>query len=144
MATFYRHTQPGIVMIAALAPGAAIVAFAAFVIPVSGVRWILVAMAVGLIILAWLFSSLTVEVHAQEVRWHFGPGFWRYRLALAEIAAAEPVRNSWLNGFGIRIGPGVRLYNVSGLDAVELRLKSGEIRRLGTDDPQGLAAAVKP
>jgi hypothetical protein len=39
--------------------------------------------------------------------------------------------------------PGRRLYNVSGLDAVELRLKTGDIRRIGTDDPQGLAAALK-
>jgi hypothetical protein len=35
------------------------------------------------------------------------------------------------------------LYNVSGLDAVELRLKTGDIRRIGTDDPRGLAAALK-
>jgi hypothetical protein len=32
---------------------------------------------------------------------------------------------------------------VSGLNAVELKLKSGEIRRIGTDDPLGLAAALK-
>jgi hypothetical protein len=27
-------------------------------------------------------------------------------------------------------------------DAVELKLKSGEIRRIGTDDPNGLVAAL--
>jgi hypothetical protein len=32
---------------------------------------------------------------------------------------------------------------VSGLDAVELELKSGDIRRIGTDDPRGLAAALR-
>jgi len=53
------------------------------------------------------------------------------------------VRNSWLQGFGIRMAPGFRLYNVSGLDAVDLQLKSGEIRRIGTDDPQGLLSALK-
>jgi len=53
------------------------------------------------------------------------------------------VRNRWWNGFGIRMRPGFRLYNVSGLDAVELRLKSHEVRRIGTDDPQGLAEALK-
>jgi len=53
------------------------------------------------------------------------------------------VRNAWWNGFGIRMRRGFRLYNVSGLDAVELRLKSGDIRRIGTDDAQGLAAALK-
>jgi len=40
--------------------------------------------------------------------------------------------------------PGFRLYNVSGLDAVELRLKTGEVRRIGTNDPQGLASAMRP
>jgi hypothetical protein len=40
--------------------------------------------------------------------------------------------------------PGFRLYNVSGLDAVELRLTNGDVRRLGTDDATGLAAALKP
>jgi hypothetical protein len=38
---------------------------------------------------------------------------------------------------------GFRLYNVSGLDAVELQLRSHDIRRIGTDDPQGLANALK-
>ena len=36
-----------------------------------------------------------------------------------------------------------RLYNVSGIDAVELHLRSSDIRRIGTDDPQGLAGALK-
>jgi hypothetical protein len=41
------------------------------------------------------------------------------------------------------MGSGFRLYNVSGLDAVELKLKSGDIHRIGTDDPAGLAAALQ-
>ena len=35
------------------------------------------------------------------------------------------------------------LYNVSGLDAVELKLGPNDIRRIGTDDPQGLAEALR-
>jgi hypothetical protein len=53
------------------------------------------------------------------------------------------VRNHWWNGFGIRVAAGFRLYNVSGLDAVELRLKSGEVRRIGTDDPQGARGSAE-
>jgi hypothetical protein len=90
-----------------------------------------------------VFSSLTVEVSAKELKWNFGPGFWTYRLPLDDIESLEVVRNHWWNGFGIRMRPGFRLYNVSGLDAVELRLKSGEIRRIGTDDPQGFSEALK-
>ena len=69
----------------------------------------------------------------------FGP----IGLPLDEIETVAVVRNHWWNGFGIRMRPGFRLYNVSGLDAVELRLKSSDIRRIGTDDPQGLAGALK-
>ena len=89
------------------------------------------------------FSSLTVSVSDSELEWRFGPGFWRCRLPLADIAGVSIVRNSVINGFGIRMGPGFRLYNVSGLDAVELHLKSGEIRRIGTDDASSLAAVLR-
>ena len=95
------------------------------------------------IALAIIFHSLTVEISDRELRWHFGPGLWSYSLALDEISSVTIVRNHWWNGFGIRMAPGFRLYNVSGLDAVELRLKSGDVRRIGTDDPQRLAAAIE-
>jgi hypothetical protein len=106
-------------------------------------QWPPVAALIILIAIAFIFSSLTVEVRDRELRWHFGPGFWTYRLALDDIETVEVVRNHWWNGFGIRMRPGFRLYNVSGLDAVELHLRSSEIRRIGTDDPQGLAGALK-
>jgi len=96
-----------------------------------------------LVAVAFLFSSLTVEVNGGERRWHFGPGFWTCRLAPDEIETVAVVRNHGWNGFGIRMRPGFRLYNVSGLDAVELHLRSSDIRRIGTDDPQGLAGALK-
>ena len=54
----------------------------------------------------------------------------KYRLALSEIEVVQTVRHNALNDFGIR--PGFRLYNVSELDAVEFRLKTDEIRRIGT------------
>jgi hypothetical protein len=103
-----------------------------------------VGVLVVLIAVAILFSSLTVEVNENELRWHFGPGLWTYRLPFSEIEQVAVVRNQWWHGFGIRMAAGFRLHNVSGLDAVELRLQSGEVRRIGTDDPQRLAAALKP
>ncbi len=139
----YRHTQPGTLMLVMLPIGALVCAAAGYSLPVAVGRGILWAAAVMLLVVAWLFSSLTVEVTEDDVRWYFGPGLWRYRIARADIAATRIVRNSWLNGFGIRMRPDFRLYNVSGLDAVELRLKGGEIRRLGTDDARALAAALE-
>jgi hypothetical protein len=137
----YQHTQRGTLMIVILVAGAVVLASVASMEP-SPARWISLALALVMAILAGLFSSLTVEVEDHELRWYFGPGAWSYRLTPDEIESVRVVRNSWLNGFGIRMRPGFRLYNVSGLDAVELKLKSGEIRRIGTDDPSGLAAAL--
>lgn len=136
----YRHTQPGIlILICCLLCGA----LGAAVLWRSGQWPPAIALTVILLAVAFVFSSLTVEVSDNELRWHFGPGLWSYRLPLDEIKEVAVVKNHWWNGFGIRIGPGFRLYNVSGLDAVELRLKSDEIRRIGTDDPQGLAQGLR-
>jgi hypothetical protein len=35
------------------------------------------------------------------------------------------------------------LYNVSGMDAVEIHLRSGQHFRIGTDEPELLAAALR-
>ena len=137
----YRHTQPGtLILIACLLAGGFGAALAW-----RGGQWpASIALIVMMIATAVLFSSLTVEVGDGELRWYFGPGLWTYRLPLDEIKDVAVVRNQWWNGFGIRMARGFRLYNVSGLDAVELRLKSGEVRRIGTDEPLALGAALKP
>jgi hypothetical protein len=134
----YRHKQLGTVILVvclAVALGAALTWRAG--------QMAMIIMLITLVAGAVVFHSLTVEVDDNELRWYFGPGFWTYRLARDEIRNVAVVRNHWWNGFGIRTAPGFRLYNVSGPDAVELQLKSGDIRRIGTDDPKGLAAAVK-
>ena len=138
----YEHTQPGTLMIAVLCLGTVVAGGAGFLNATPG-RWLGVTIALGCAVLAWLFSSLTVVVNGSEVEWYFGPGAWKYRMARADIAGVNIVRNSMLGGFGIRMRPGFRLYNVSGLDAVELHLKNGEVRRIGTNDAPGLAAALR-
>jgi hypothetical protein len=136
----YRHTQRGTLILTTC------VVIGAFGLVLSwGSRhWQpAVLMLLLTIATATLFSSLTVEVADNELRWHFGPGLLNYRLALDEIRDVAIVRNQWWNGWGIRMAPGFRLYNVSGLDAVELRLHSNDIRRIGTDDPEGLVKVLR-
>ena len=134
----YHHTQRGILIVVVCL---ALALLNAAIVWRSG-QWSAAIILITLIATALVFSSLTVEVNGKELRWYFGPGFWTYRLPLDEIETVAAVRNHWWNGFGIRMRPGFRLYNVSGLDAVELRLKSGDVRRIGTDDPHGLSAAL--
>jgi hypothetical protein len=138
----YQHTQLGTMMLVALVSGAIFFAAMAYALPFAGRLGLLVA-ALLLVVVAWLFSSLTVSVSDSELQWRFGPGLFSFRMALADIARVSVVRNSPLSGYGIRMRPGFRLYNVSGLDAVELRMKNGDIRRIGTDDALGLAAALR-
>jgi hypothetical protein len=136
----YRHTQPGLSIVflslVAIALDIGIMWQTGLWVPTAAALVVLIAIAI-------LFSSLTVEVSDDELRWRFGPGFWTYRLPLGDIEKVAVVRNHWWNGFGIRMASGFRLYNVSGLDAVELHLKSNDIRRIGTNDPQGLANALQ-
>jgi hypothetical protein len=101
------------------------------------------SVAVLLIISGVLLSSLTVEISDGELRFHFGPGFWQKRFALTEVAAADVTRSSWWEGWGIRITPRGMLYNVSGTDAVEVKLRSGQRFRIGTDEPEALAQALR-
>lgn len=143
MAIRYHHTQPGLLMLGVMIVAAIVTASSGYFYPASSGRLFLWAIAVGFAVLAWLFSSLTVDVDDSEIAWRFGPGLWRHRIARAEIASVQIVRNEWWNGFGVRMRPGFRLYNVSGFDAVELRLKTGDVCRVGSDDPSGLAAALQ-
>ena len=136
----YRHTQSGTAILAICTVIGAVGAVIAW--RISGQAATLIAMLLVLTGIYIVFHSLTVEIEGDELRWYFGPGLWTYRLALDEIRSVSVVRNEWQNGLGIRKAPGITLYNVSGLDAVELKLKSGEIRRIGTDDPNGFAAAL--
>ena len=142
MSVRYHHTQRGSLVLVMLPIAAAICAAVGYLDPPHPGRWVLWGLALMFVATAWIFSSLTVEVTEDDVRWHFGPGLWSYRTPRTDIATTQVVRNTLLNGFGIRRRPGFRLYNVSGFDAVELRLKSGDVRRIGTDDAQGLAAAL--
>lgn len=141
MPQIYLHRQ--VVGITPLVIGFAVAAVLGIVMGRSG-GWVPAIVLIALaVLLAVFFSSLTIAVDANEVSWYFGPGLWRYRVARDTIASVTIVRNSPLNGFGIRMRPGWRLYNVYGLDAVEMRLQSGDVIRLGTDNPKGLEMALR-
>lgn len=134
----YRHTQIGyltlIVMLAA--------ALGIFALGPRSPLPVTISVAVLLLISAVVFSSFTVEISDGELRFHFRSGFWRKRFALADVATADVTRSSWWEGWGIRITPRGMLYNVSGTDAVEIKLRSGQRFRIGTDEPEALAQAL--
>ena len=90
-----------------------------------------------------LFSSLTICIEQGYVTWFFGPRFWKKSIVLGEIESAKAVRNKWYYGLGIRMLPEGWLYNVSGLDAVKIKVRNGETIYLGTNQPQELIRAIE-
>ena len=136
----YRHTQFGtvnVVIIIAIAPLTFLPAWVAGATPIA---WMILVFLLGILV---LFHNLTVMIDDRDLRISFGIGLIRKRFPLDQIESCQPVRNSWLYGWGIRLTPRGWLYNVSGLEAVELKMKSGKTCRIGTDEPRVLAAALE-
>ena len=138
MRSLYRHRQIGWTIILTLGLAAV---FAA-TIGLATLRWPLLPVVAVSILFGLLASSLTTEVTESELVWFFGPGVFKKRVALSEIASAAPARNRWWWGWGIHLTPRGWLYNVHGLEAVEIVQKDGKSFRLGTDEPQALAGAL--
>ena len=53
------------------------------------------------------------------------------------------MRNEWYYGWGVRLTPYGWMFNVSGLDAVELTFESGKRFRIGTDRPGEVIDAMR-
>lgn len=97
---------------------------------------------IALALVGLLFMSLTVRVEAAYVRLSFGVGLVRRKIPMERIESVNPVRNSWWYGLGIRLTPHGWMWNIQGLDAVELTYVDGGRFRIGTADPEGLSAAI--
>ena len=138
----YRHTQVGTTIWLFL-----IIAFLGSIVAVAfaGIAVMLIVAITGLFLflIGWILGSLTVAIAGGNLSWWFGPGFWKKRVAIDEIESCEAVRNRWWWGWGIRYYGKGWLYNVSGLDAVEMTLKTGKSIRIGTDEPEALVAAIR-
>jgi hypothetical protein len=136
---FYRHTQAGLLLRWMTLPVALGLLSAGFL---AGKTFLFLLPAVVLGVISWVFSSLTVEVSTDELVWFFGPGVWRKSILRSEIESAIPARNKWRWGWGIHLTPRGWLYNVSGLDAVEVILRDGKTLRIGSDEAKQLADAL--
>ncbi len=89
-----------------------------------------------------VFSRMDTVVTAEHLRVSFLPGWPRRTIPLSRIQSVRRVRTSWLWGWGIRLTHRGWLWNVSGLEGVELALEGGGRLRVGTDDVDGLLAAL--
>lgn len=137
----YRHTQFGWVVLFSMAGTFVVLTGVAATLPGRELAPMLVIIPV-LTIVFLLFINLTVTVNSEFIRLSFGIGLIHKKFKLAAIKSAKPVRNSWWYGWGIRLTPHGWLFNVSGLEAVELEMNNGKRYRIGTDEPNRLAEAI--
>ena len=96
-----------------------------------------------LVLVAFLFHGLTIKVSDKNVSWAFGPGVFGKTVTFDEIESVRAVSNSFRHGIGLRITHDGWVYSVSGFSAVELAMKDGTHYRLGTNDQEGLLAALR-
>ena len=95
-----------------------------------------------LALLAFIFCTLTTQVKDKELKWYFGLGLIKKHLSVDEIVSYRKVRNKAWWGWGVRYTGNGWLYNVSGLNAIELKLTDDKLVRIGTDEPDELLAAL--
>jgi len=107
---------------------------------IAFIAWI--SILIVLIVVA-LFYGLTVEVNRDMVRLYYGFGIIHRSILHQHIAMVTQVRNRWWWGFGIRWTPHGWMWNISGLDAIELTYHDGKKFRIGTDEPEALLEALK-
>jgi len=90
-----------------------------------------------------LFYCLTITVDRKTLKFAFGIGLINKTIPIADIETVYRVRNKWWHGWGIHYIGGRWLYNVSGLDAIEVKTKDGKITRIGTDEPETVIRVIK-
>lgn len=111
----------------------------------SGTNFAITAIMTLILLVLASFTTLTVSIDEKHLKIKFGCGIFREKFPFSEIASAKSVKNHWYYGWGIRLWfwPKMRIYNVSGFDAVEIILRNGKIYRIGTDTPNELETAIR-
>ena len=137
----YQHTQIGYLILFALLTVALL--FGSILMRAQLEPFIFIVMLFVIFIVA-SFVSLKVVIDEDYLRIKFGYGIFRKKFSLEEIISARRVRNHWYFGWGIRLWfwPYMWIFNVSGFDAVEIRMKNGKIYRIGTDKSKELESAI--
>lgn len=149
--TPYKHTQIGHLMLVVLLAVLALFLWLQITARAeppsynSGTNFAVTATMSFILLILASFVTLSVSVDENYIRIKFGYGVFRKKFAASEIASAAQVKNYWYYGWGIRLWlwPRMWIFNVSGFDAVEIRMKNGKIYRIGTDEPAKLENAIK-
>ena len=146
----YKHTQIGYLML--IVTLAVLILFAWAQITAraeapsvdSGTNFAITIIMALIVFTLASFGSLQVIIDEKYLRIKFGYGIYQKKFSLDDIISAKTVKNHWYYGWGIRgwLWPKMWIYNVSGFDAVEIKLKNGNTYRIGTDEPEKLEQTI--
>lgn len=138
----YKHTQIGTAII--ITTLLALIFFIALLIvkDLLTKRYLIAYFLAIELILLILFSTLNVRIEDKNLIVKFGIGVIKRKFNLDDIESCKAVKNTWYYTWGIKIIPNGWLFAVSGFKAVELKLRTGKIFRVGTDEPQELEKAI--
>lgn len=90
-----------------------------------------------------LFYGMRIKMDDAHLVVSFGVGLIRKKVDLRRVKSLEIVKSPWYYGWGIRLIPGGWLYNISGCDAVELKLNDTKrVIRIGTKNPKRLVEEI--
>lgn len=132
----YEHTQTGYLFLFILL---VLTIFYGFMYILVEYNLMVLSIIFPFLLLIASFSTLKVSIDEKHIKLKFGYGIFRKKFTLKEIISVRTVRNKWYYGWGIRfILPNTWIFNVSGLDAVEIKLKNNKTFRIGTDEPKKL------
>lgn len=141
----YRHVQYGYFGIGTLV---LMVLIGVFSLPETFDESVVVGslVTVTMVVIAVLvivFSRLEVKIEDAKLTASFGFGWPQKVVDLSDVGVANPVRNTWVQGWGVRKITGGWMYNVWGLDAIDFEMQSGERSRIGTNDAQNLLQSAR-
>ena len=122
----YKHTQIGYLVIVV---SLILVLYFGFIIFITDFKPIVIGVMVPIMFILLSFLSLQVKVDKNYLRIKYGYGIYRKKFALSDIVSVRIVKNHWYYGWGIRVWfwPKMWIFNISGFDAIELKMKNGNI-----------------
>ena len=90
-----------------------------------------------------LFYGMKTHVNESKITIAFGIGLVRKSIDLSNVQSVESVRNKWYYGWGIRVIPNGWMYNIAGLQAVEIMRKDkNSVFRIGSKHPEVLRKVI--
>ena len=134
----YKHTQKSLMMIIVMLAVFALFAWGQIMSSLepasvdSGTNLGVTSVMFIILLILSSFITLQVTIDKQAIHLKFGYGLFRKTFLLKNISSVKTVKNHRYYGRGIRLWlwPKMWIFNVSGFDAVEIKLKNGKTYRI--------------